>query len=62
MITPQSGAVAALAKHVGFDPGLGRIRTRMIDAGAIDKLVAAARADTGYTSITDTVFEPLFVT
>lgn len=45
MITPQSGAVAALAGPVGFDPDLGRMRTRLLEGGAIDKIVAAARAD-----------------
>jgi adenosine deaminase len=46
MITPQSGAVAALAGQVGFDPDLGRMRTRLLEGGAIDKIVATARAGT----------------
>jgi adenosine deaminase len=46
MITPQSGAVAALAGRAGIDADLGRMRTRLLEGGAIDKIVAAARADT----------------
>jgi adenosine deaminase len=46
MISRQFGAVAALANQVGFDPDLGRMWIRLLDGGAIDKVVAAARADT----------------
>ena len=34
MITPQSGAVAALAGRAGFDADLGRMRTRLLEGGA----------------------------
>jgi adenosine deaminase len=46
MITPRSGAVAALAGQVGFDPDLARMRTRLLEGGAIDQIVTAARAGT----------------
>ncbi|MGH3767276.1 MAG: adenosine deaminase family protein [Pseudonocardiaceae bacterium] len=46
MITPESGAVSALAGKIAFDPDLGRMRTQLLEGGAIDKIVAAARADT----------------
>lgn len=46
MITPQSAAVRALAGQVGFDPDLGRMRTQLLEDGAIDKIVTAASAAT----------------
>jgi len=46
MISRQSGAVAALARQVGFDPDLGRLRARLLEHDAIAKLVTAARVDT----------------
>ncbi|MGH3831338.1 MAG: hypothetical protein ACRDRS_12980 [Pseudonocardiaceae bacterium] len=46
MLSRQSGAVAALAKQVGFDADLSQLRARLLEGGAMDTIVAAARADT----------------
>ncbi|MGH3940768.1 MAG: adenosine deaminase family protein [Pseudonocardiaceae bacterium] len=46
MITPQSSAARALAEQVGYDADLGRMRTRMLEGGAIDRIVTAASAAT----------------
>jgi adenosine deaminase len=46
MVSRQSGAFAALARQVGSDPDLSRMRARLLESGAMDKIVAAARTET----------------
>ncbi|MGH3827959.1 MAG: adenosine deaminase, partial [Pseudonocardiaceae bacterium] len=41
MLSRQSGAVAALAKQVGFDADLSQLRARLLQGGAMDKIVTA---------------------
>lgn len=46
MVSRQSSTVAALAGKIGFDADFSRMRSRLLSGGAIEKIVAAARADT----------------
>jgi adenosine deaminase len=46
MLTRQSSTVRALAERVGFDADFGRMLAGLKEDGAMDKLVAAGRAET----------------
>jgi adenosine deaminase len=45
LITLQFGAVAALAGEVGFDDDLDRMRAKLSENGAMDRIVVGARAE-----------------